>query len=199
FETWIAPRWNGLDNNAELSFLITKNGSPISLDEVFIGANEEHVDVSGLFSLNKNSIIYGTPNKKKDGLFIYYDIDNTKVFDRWYLDIIDGYSSSVYKIKITSTGNMYDVRKEGNHISMFTGTNSINMTIPIAGDNVDEGISFISDINHFILDAGKEATKNRFSIFKDPSGYLNFRIFDKDGLGYTISANVSSWKAEEFH
>lgn len=40
---------------------------------------------------------------------------------------------------------------------------------------------------------------NRFSIFKDASGYLNYKVIDKNGNSYIVSTDVSDWKAGEQH
>jgi hypothetical protein len=41
--------------------------------------------------------------------------------------------------------------------------------------------------------------KNRFSLFRDASGYLNYKITDNKGNIYVVSADVSSWKAGQQH
>lgn len=206
FETWIAPQWNGLDNNAELSFNILKDGYAISSNEIFIGAGEYHPDiVDGVFSLNKNSDIIGTPNINKDGVFIYYDEDISGNFSRWYVRIIDGYvesPSSNYKFIITSTGNFYDSKSiilpKPSNLSIFTGTHSLTFSLT-GGSALDEGITFLSDLEYYIFDFGKDTNKNRISIFKDSTGYVNFKIFDKNKISYVISADVSAWQAGDLH
>ena len=206
FETWIIPQWTGLDNNADLTFNILQDGYAIDASNIFIGANESHpIITNGLFTINKDSEVNGTPNMNKDGIFIYYDKDISGDFSRWYLKILDGYVNSVsstYKIKITSPGTIYDAKSivlpKPSNLSMFTGTNSITLNIT-GGTPFDLGITFISDIYHYLLDFGENALKNRLSIFKDASGYLNFRVIDKDKIVYTVSSDISSWKNNEQH
>jgi hypothetical protein len=206
FENWIAPQWNGLDNDAQLTFSIQENGVTIDPSRVFVGAAEHHPEIiGGVFSLNKNSEVSGKPNKNKDGVFIYYDKDISGSFQRWYVEIIDGYvspTSSNYKFRIVSDGTFYDAKSiilpKPSNMTIFTGTNNINFSIT-GGPPIDEGVTFISDNDHFILDFGEEKGKNRLSIFKDISGYMNFRVIDKDKAVFIISADVSSWKSGDLH
>lgn len=206
FETWINPLWDGLDNDAQLTFNILQDGYVIDPSKIFIGTGEEHpVIVNGSFSISKLVDASGTPNKNKDGIFIYYDKDISGSFQRWYVEIIDGYvspSSFNYKFKIVSTGSFYDVKSltipKPSNLSIFTGTNSITLNITSSGA-IDEGITFVSDVEHYILDAAEEKSANRMSIFKDISGYLNFKIYDQDKIAYNISADVSAWKRGDLH
>lgn len=209
FETWVAPQWNGIDNDAELTFLITKDGYDgygISNVDVFIGSSEYHPQiVNGSFKINKNSGAIGTPNFNKDGIYIYYDQDVSGNFNRWYVRVIDGYvtpGSSSYKFKITSTGGFYDSKSivipKPYNLSIFTGTNSITFTLG-SSIAVDSGITFVSDIDHYLLDFGVHETEGRLSVFKDISGYMNFRVYDVNRNMYLLSADVSSWRSGELH
>ena len=206
FETWVAPQWNGLDNDAELTINILRNGLPIEPNRVFIGAGEYHPDIKGPnFTLNKNSNVAGAPNFNKDGVFIYYDKDRSGAFNRWYFRIIDGYvhsNAASYKVNISSTGSFYDSKSlvfpKPPSLTIFTGTNSLTFSVP-GGGLLDQGVTFLSDLDHYILDFGEAATKNRMSIYKDPSGYLNFRVYDRDKLPYYVSADISSWKSGDLH
>lgn len=206
FEIWTIPQWNGLDNEAGLIFDIQENGLSIDPARVFIGVAEHHPEMTnGIFHLNKLSAATGTPNKNKDGVFIYYDKDISGSFDRWYVEIIDGYTrptSSNYKFKITSNGIFYDAKSiilpKPSNLTIFTGTNNINFSL-IGGAPIDEGLTFLSDYDHYFLDFGEEPSRNRLSIFKDISGYINFRVADKDKAVFAISADVSAWKAGDQH
>lgn len=206
FETWVLPQWNGLDNDARLTFTITKDGYNVPPDNIFIGGGEYHPIIeNNTFSVDKNSNVSGIPNTNKDGIYIYYSTDISGNFLRWYVRVIDGYvssGSSAYKFKINSTGTFYDAKSitipKPSNLTIFTGTNSL--TFNIAADGyIDEGLTFISDLDHYLLDFGEEKSKNRLSIFKDPSGYINFRVFDKNKLSYTVSSDVSSWKENVAH
>lgn len=206
FETWIVPQWNGLDNDAELTFTITKDGYAISPFDIFVGAAEHHPELSnGVFSIDKNHGALGKPNTNKDGVFIYYDKDISGNFNRWYVQIVDGYvspNSSAYNFKIVSDGTFYDTKSlilpKPSNMTMFTGLNTINLSISSDG-YIDEGITFISDFDHYLLDFGKEKNVSRLSIYKDVSGYLNFRVYDRDKVSYAVSADVSAWKIGDAH
>jgi hypothetical protein len=208
FETWITPQWAGLDNDASLTFTVLKDGYAIDAEEIFIGAGEFHPTITdGVFVLDKLSNVFGTPNKNKDGIFIYYDLDATQQYYRWYVEVIDGYvstPSNIHKIKINSSGSFYDAKMISGSIdsdtTLFTGINSITITLKDGyGAGYDKGITFISDVDHYILDCGKDKNHSRISIYKDVSGYLNFRIFDNQGNSYVVSSDVSSWQPNEQH
>lgn len=207
-ETWVVPQWNGLDNDAQLTFTILKNGNPIPANNVFLGAAENHPQITnGVFTLNKLSNVGGTPNVNKDGVFIYYDNDISGNFQRWYVRVLDGYvnpTSSNYKFTINSTGGFYDnksmVLPKPFNLTIFTGTRSINFSLTGGtGITIDEGVTFISDVDHYLFDFGDDETNNRFSIYKDISGYLNFRVYDKCRGSYSISADVSGWQVGQIH
>jgi hypothetical protein len=205
FESWVVPQWNGIDNDASLTFTITRDGYAIDPYRVFVGGSEYHPVFSDAnsFTLSKSSNITGHPNKNKDGIFIYYDKDVSGSFFRWYVEIIDGYvapDNHTYQFQISSTGKFYDVKpispiKPAN-MSTFTGTSKVSLTIrpTFDGYGIDEGITFVSDVDHFILDFGLTKDSNRLSIFKDVSGYMNFRVYDRDHKMYSVSADVSSWR-----
>lgn len=210
FETWILPQWNGLDNDAILTFTITRDGYAINPYRIFIGAAEYHpvISANNTFTLTKDSNVIGTPNTNKDGIFIYYDNDPSGGFQRWYLEVIDGYvapNNHTYQFQILSSGKFYDVKSlsptKPANMRTFTGTNKINLTItPLSdGYGIDEGLTFISDLEHYILDFGLTSNSNRLSIYKDVGGYMNFRVYDKLGKAYIVSSDVSSWQENVPH
>lgn len=192
-EMWVIPQWNGIDNQASLSFEITKNGFVISDQEIFIGPGEDHpTSVDGVFEvINLNNSHLGTPNKNKEGIYIYLNPDSTGVFNRWYVDVVDvvdgysephdgyvdgysdgysdGYVASSYIIKITTNGVLYDVKKSLSSISnngrLISGNKKISYTITDAV-STDEGITFTADYEHFLFDFGDpdlEETNNALS------------------------------------
>ncbi len=202
FETWINPLWDGLDNNAKLTFNILKDGYLIDPSFVFIGASEAHPDIiNNNFYVTKLSEVIGTPNKNKDGIFIFYDNDISGNFKRWYVEIIDGYGAN-YKCKIISNGYFYDVKTitipKPSNLTLFTGINKVDINI-INDGYINECISFLSDIDYYILDFGEDQSKNRLSIFKDTSGYLNFKVYDKNRTVYQIGADISFWRSGDSH
>jgi hypothetical protein len=207
FEQWLVPQWDGLDNDASLTFNIQRSGAPIQSYRVFVGASEYHPEISnGVFTLDKNSNVTGLPNTNKDGIFIWYAPDISGNFNRWYLEVIDGYVAPVaptYKIQIKSTGRFYDAKTFNlpipSNAVIFTGLSSLNVTITTDGYAIEEGITFLSDVDHYLLDLGKSKDRSRLSIYKDVSGYMNFRVWDRTGTRYSISADISGWKAAQAH
>ena len=209
FETWVIPQWNGLDNDATLTFNITRDGYPIAPYRVFIGAAEYHpIITNNYFSLTNESNVFGTPNTNKDGIFIYYADDPSGKFQRWYVEVIDGYvapDTHTYKFNIQSSGKFYDVKSltwpKPANVTTFTGTNKVTLTItpPIGSALINEGLTFISDLEHYILDMGLSHSANRLSIYKDVGGYMNFRVFDKKGTAYSVSSDVSNWINNQPH
>lgn len=214
FAAWIRPEWDGLDNLAELTITATKDGYTVPDLEIFIGALEYHPTYetntttgAEFFTLDKSQHVEGIPNRNKDGIYFYYDADVTGTFNRWFVEVIDGYANDdgyvtkAYSLTINTTGKFYDIKStdtiQPSSTKITSGTNKILFNVTSVTPN--DGITFVSDIPHYILDFGEEATKNRFSIFKDESGYLNFKIFDKLKNSYTISTNVSDWKQGELH
>jgi hypothetical protein len=215
FEGWILPQWHGLDNDAILTFSITQDGQPIQPSQVFIGHSEYHptIAINNTFSLDKSLITTGYPNTNKDGIFIYYTNDPSKTYQRWYVKVIDGYVSldnHTFQIQINSSGKFYDVRSisviQPANLTTTTGNSKVSLTITplydgygIDGYGFNGGISFVSDLEHYFMDFGLQSDANRLSIFKDVSGYLNFRVFDKNKTLYAVSANVSSWYPNDPH
>lgn len=209
FECWVFPQWNGLDNDAALTFTITRDGYVIDPYRVFIGGSEYHPSITnGSFTIDKMSNVTGLPNTNKDGIFIYYNKDISGNFMRWFVQVVDGYvapDTHTYNFKITSTGKFYDVKSinliQPSNMSKFTGGSLVNLTIrpPAPGFGINEGLTFLSDLEHYFLDFGVTKDSSRLSIFKDVSGYLNFRVYDKNHRQYMISADVSAWKSNTPH
>lgn len=204
FETWVTPQWDGIDNDANLIISTFKDGYAFDFSKIFIGASEYH-PLSNKFAINKNTITHGLPNLNKDGVFIYYDYDLSKTFKRWFINIVDGYvtpDTFGYKISIDSDGIFYDVKSviipQDAGLKITTKTNNVTFNISNIG-YINEGITFVSDLNHYLLDFAKEENKNRFSLYKDISGYLTFKVYDKNKNQYITSADVSSWKQNDLH
>jgi hypothetical protein len=214
FETWIIPEWDGIDNNSQLNIAISKDGYVFNSNYVFVGPSEYHPEyLNGMFSLDKNSNVSGIPQKNKDGVYIYYAPDVTNTFNRWFFEVIDGYSnysddgySTNYTIQITIDGLFYDVKSinypKPNNLRITSGTNTLSFSLNFnlaVEQGIDQGITFVADREYYILDAGQGKVTNRLSIYKDPSGYINFRVYDKLGNAYSVSANISSWVAGDPH
>lgn len=206
FETWILPQWNGIDNDAELIFTILQNNLPLPSNKIFVGKAELHPDlIKGKLTIKKSDLLLGTPNFNKDGVFIYYDKDMSGSFNRWYVKVVDGYVdgyASNYKFNIASNGSFYDTKSintfKPSELTVFSGINNINFTLNVSSP-LEEGITFVSDVDHYILDFGQDKNVGRFSLYKDASGYLNFKVHDIQKNVYSVSADVSSWKINEAH
>jgi hypothetical protein len=207
FEEWVIPQWDGLDNDATLTFNIMRSGVPISQYRVFVGGSEFHPTITnGTFQLDKNSNVTGRPNTHKDGIFIWYGPDFSGNFNRWYMEVIDGYVAPVaptYTIKVSSNGRFYDAKTfqlpTPSNATIFTGLSTLTINITTTNIPIQEGITFVSDLEHYFLDLGKTKDRSRLSIFKDVSGYLNFRVWDRNKVMYSISSDVSGWKAGQAH
>ncbi len=239
-ETWFTPEWNGLDNDATLTFSsLTKNDILLSEDDIYIGADSHHptYDLNNEFSISRQdtSSPVGLPSAiyTQTGMFIYYDdtAERWKVLAKDKL-VTDGY---VYAGKIESSGEVYDVKQipglgEINDI-LRSGMSTIDfefhldgydVTSPdgyVDGYNMDgyfpadgyevgysfDGIHFMADDEHYLFDFGATKTTNRFSVFKDGRGYLNFRVYDSGKLipgrksFYEVTSDISGWRAGEKH
>lgn len=202
---WLVNRWNGIDNDAQIKLNVNKNNAPLSEDFIFLGASESHPEYlnnSYNIFLNKNNIIKGKPQQNKPGVFIYYDKDISEDFSRWYVDVIDGYSVN-YKISVNNIdGKFYDVKSNLDSLPasarITSGNKNINFNIN-DNDTLQQGFTFVADREHYFIDFGESENKNRFSIFKDETGYLNFRVYDKFKNANSVSTSVSSWKENDKH
>lgn len=161
---WIIPQWNGIDNQADLIVTIQQDGYFWDGTQIFLGPGEEHPDsiTNGTFTItNTNNYYLGTPNKNKDGIYIYLSPDSSGTFNRWYVDIVDGYSddyvTDLLTINIQTPGVFYDVKKSSNSVSsngvLRSGRHEITykVTNPVS---VDEGITFTADYEHYLFDFG---------------------------------------------
>ena len=195
-EFWVVPNWDGIDNDATITF----NNLNVLLSNIYIGSTSYHPD-SSEFSLNrKDELSIGRPSalSNQNGLFIYYDKEDK----RWYLSIR---GSGTITGKVTTSGEFYDVKQilgtntSGDIIRSITNEINFSLTASIDGYDHYSKLTFMSDERHYLFDFAEEDAKNRFSIYKDGSGYLNFEIFDKFKNEFKISKDISSWKAGEKH
>lgn len=206
FETWIMPQWNGIDNLAEIVINITKNGLPIDYSHVFVGQIEKQIPFNTELVLTKDLVVKGTPIKNKDGVFIYYDQDPSGLFDRWYLSVLDGYADGYslsfnanYKVSVKTNGKFYDAKLiDVSGTTFYNGLNSAIINI-VSSQPVDKTFTFVADKDKYIFDFGKDVNKSRFSVFKDPYGYLNLSVYDRNKNNYIVSADVSLWKENDLH
>lgn len=203
---WIAPQWNGIDNQADIVVSVSLDGYASVPELVFIGSNAYHPTSSQNITLNPATIRFGKPNESKFGVFIYYAPNSSGSFNQWFVDIIDGYSDGYsnknYSVSISTTGRFYDVQStvqpQPPSTQIISGTNTVKFNLN-GIPNPAQGISFVADNHHYLFDFSDNDDLNRFSLFKDESGYLNFRIIDKFSNTYTVDANIQSWSANEEH
>lgn len=241
-ETWVIPEWNGIDNDATLTFSLLKDGEVLDASSVFVGADSHHpiYDEDDKFALNRadESSPIGLPSAifTHTGMFVYYDdtAKQWKVLAKDKLDTVDGY---VYSGTITSSGEVYDVKNlpglgEINDI-LRSGTSKIDFSFHIDGYDVlrpdgytdgyidgysvdgyfpvdgytagysYDGIRFMADNPHYLFDFAATDRTNRFSLFKDGRGYLNFHVYDKGLYGYhryEVTTDISDWTAgQKYH
>jgi hypothetical protein len=241
-EFWTIPEWDGLDNDATLTFSVTKDGYVLDAPEIFIGASSFNptYDINNKFTLNRldEPSPIGLPVKifTHTGVFIYYDPDvkKWKVYARDTVPAaIDGYAPPgdvVYAGTITSSGEVYDVdfipglgeltdviRSTTNNIEFefhLDGYDSISAD-GYSGDGYladgyvpgfsFDGLCFMADDQHYLFDFGESESLNRFSLYKDGRGYLNFSVQDRGDpiTGRTkqwkVSADISEWMAGQKH
>jgi hypothetical protein len=207
-EMWVIPEWNGLDNDATLTFSnLTRDGYALTASEIYIGASSFHPTISdGTFTLNRadDPSPVGLPSAvyTQTGMFIYYDDDNKlwKVLAKDRVDgslPVDGYvftgtidsSGDVYDVKfIPGLGELTDVLRSGSgSIDFVFHIDAKDKASPdgysttdgyVAGYSFD-GIQFMADDEHFLFDFGVEEDRNRFSLYKDGRGYMVFRVWDQ--------------------
>jgi hypothetical protein len=236
-ETWIIPDWNGLDNDATLTFSnLTKDGYAIAESQIFIGASSFNpvFDDNGSFTLNRTDDPepIGLPSAifTRTGVFIYYDIDGKdwKVLAKDKPQ--DGYDGYTYSGTIVSSGEVYNAMfipglGEIDDI-LRSGTSRIDFEFHLDGydsispDGYDgyvdgyvpgysfDGIEFMADDLHYVFDFADTKDRNRFSVYKDGRGYMNFEVWDHGGRlpnrvtrrsRYLVSADIQDWKAGEKH
>lgn len=221
---WAVPEWNGLDNDATLTFSnLLKDGYATPANLIFIGAGSFNptFDDNGNFSLNKNDEIspVGLPSAmytETDGLFIGYD----PITNHWYMYAKSPLSSNhVYSGNIISSGEVYDANWVNNfnestdtlrtfnnkiQFSFNVGSNESGSADGGIGGYTFDGMSWMADNLHYFFDFGKDESTERFSLYKDGRGYLNFKVWDKGNIrgrknSYSVSADISTWLAGEKH
>ena len=87
-------------------------------------------------------------------------------------------------------------------------TDVITFTSLVHGFNTQDvpsvnSLSFISGDDHYIFDMAKSSDSNRMSLYKDGTGYLNFRVFgnncEESINTYILSTNINDWTSEQLH
>lgn len=220
FETWITPNWDGLDNNNDVVFEITKNNINVSDEIIFVGSNNLHPTITdGKVIVNKKDIAQGPPSDGylNKGIYIFYDrISDTQSLNgvyvphsfRWFV-ILNLSDAQSYSIKISNNGSLYNLvfgslpdyfTSNANYvpsqITKYTGHNFISMKYTATSLVI---YSFISNNEKYILDVGEDLDKNRLSIYKNVDGYIVLKAIDKHRVQSQISYNVFDWKSGDPH
>lgn len=208
-ELCLKTDWDGIDNDATLTFRIQKDGYDVPAENIYVGAGSFNPEIKdGVFSLNRmdSQSPIGLPALifTQVGVFVYYDLDNKQ----WKVLAKDapGPGGSVYSGNISTSGAFYDVKFIPNlgelsdvlrseietvefefHLDGYDalspdGYDGYNPASIITNYSFD-GIQFMSDDKHYLFDFGKSIDRNRFSLYKDGRGYLVFEIWDRGGLG----------------
>ncbi|MFA5758336.1 MAG: hypothetical protein WC942_03035 [Clostridia bacterium] len=229
-QMWVVPEWDGVDNDATLTFSIKKDGYELTAENIYIGSTSFHPEIiNGQFTINRtdDTSPHGLPVSifTETGIFIYYDADNKQ----WKLLAKDEPTGSVYTGTVISSGSFYDVKFLPNlgEISDILQSSTKTISFEFHLDAYDlassdgygetdgyitgysfDGIQFQSDAERYFFDFGTNETQNRFSLYKDGSGYLVFEIWDRGGFNkiqperrsvYQVSANIKNWIAGEQH
>jgi hypothetical protein len=97
----------------------------------------------------------------------------------------------------------YDVLSPDGYIDGYSVTDGYYPSDGYVPGYSFDGIQFMSDDEHYLFDFGKTESTNRFSLYKDGKGYLNFRIFDNGRFNRKtqnkVSADISDWLSGEKH
>jgi hypothetical protein len=218
----ISDGYDGYDGYTWFYDYGLNDGYTLSLGDIFIGETAFN-PTEMPFTISRTDLYPNSPigrpyNIGTDkGYFIWYDdIENRwKVrWQAWSSDNVD------FTTEINTTGQFYNIT-DGydsnlfiNEVSdsFYSTENYIKFSTVIDGyDGYDgylltDGIDFSSDNIHYVFDTGPSEIHNRISLFKDGSGYLVGRVFDKNGRmrparprAYAISANIQDWLAGQDH
>lgn len=222
-ESWVRPSWNGLANDATITFEDLSIDGYVDSSNVYIGfAGQNPTSIPFSLSLDSTEFsVLGEPNNiiTDTGFFIWYDETLESWQVRWrekrdevhefdgiisttgeFFNVIkpvgpDGYELNEITDVITST--IQELRFE----AFIDGYDALSNSSTYALD----GISFASGDEHYLFDMGVGPAFNRMSIFKDGTGYLNFQVYDNSSLMgrdagfYNLSHNIRDWEANELH
>lgn len=221
-EMCLVPDWNGIDNDAVLTFELYKDGYAVDSSDIYIGSSSFNPEIiDGKFSvsrLNENTLGLPALIFTQIGFFIYYDSDNKQ----WKVLAKDAPTSIGIKYtgKIITSGAFYNVQFINNlkdlsdvlrsgikTVTFEFNLNAADLSSPDGYDGYSssvmpgysfDGIQFMSDAAHYFFDFGTNENQNRFSLYKDGRGYLVFEVWDKGGFGkfYPERRNVYQVSAD---
>jgi hypothetical protein len=228
WECQFVPLWNGIDNDAALTFDVAMDGYR-SPSRVFIGSGGYSPDTIPFTLDRSDSRVLGRPPSlhRQNGYFIWYDTTNSKWRLRTRAPVlesrlfegsirtsgqfgavetatsVDGYADDGYGIdEPNDQTRSTDSLVEFSYI--VDGWDLLNFHEPLDdyGDGYFagfDGLDLQSDKVRYLFDTGVEAARNRMSLYKDGRGFLRFRVCDSNGRQKMLSANVRGWTAGETH
>jgi len=216
-EFWTIPNWDGLHNDATLTFQIYKDGYILNNTDIYIGATSYNPTYSATNTFSVSRFDTPTPvglprniKTKKNGVFIYYDSGLKK----WLIVTKNQTKGTVYSGTVVTSGEFYNIRGVlfENSDVRTSKNNQIAFNMRLDGydgyvdgyDGYVDGLSWLSDDLRYLFDYGEEPNANRISVYKDGKGYLNLRVCaDRDRFNrarvYEISKDISDWRAGDRH
>lgn len=219
---WTKPHWAGLDNDADITVTLSSNGvlaenasgldydGYLSLIDIYIGESNS-VPTSNGFTLNKADAL-GRPSYFgfRRGFFIWFD----SIEDYWNIAFSNSPNSDlVYTGEIVTDGGFVDSQISLNSFNattfesndlLTTISNKISFSSYIDGYDADgymqryadfyyDSVKFKANDYKYFFDDGY------MSLFKDPNGFLNFKIKDKKNRVYCVSKDISDWEQNSVH
>jgi len=229
WEAFVVPAWDGIDNDAYLTFDIKFDGT-YDVNKVYVGSGAQHPSMVPFTVSRFDSAVLGRPNNlhADTGYFIWYD----STFKKWRMRTRGPIAESRHftgnitttgefnNVRVASTADGYDgydgyeideindvLRSTETKVSfsfVVDGYDSMNMAYDAydaynGGYAGFDGIDFSSDNLHYFFDTGLQKNKNRMSLYKDGRGFVRFRVYDNNKHVKQLSANVSHWEHSETH
>lgn len=229
WEAFVVPEWNGIDNDAEITFDILFDGT-YRTDLIYIGSNNTNPSEIPFTLSRTDSSVLGRPSNLHSaiGYFIWFDT----TFNKWRLRVRAPVTENrLFTGSLSTTGEFYDV-KEASTADGYDGYDGYNIdeindslwstdesvafsfvvdaydSMNMAFDAYDayygsyagfDGIDFTSDNIHYFFDTGFSENQNRMSLFKDGKGFLRFKIYDNNRRIKMLSTNIQDWERSETH
>jgi len=229
WEAFVIPEWDGIDNDAAITFDIKFEGT-YQPDKVYIGSNNAN-PIEIPFTLERtDTSVLGRPSNLHSavGYFIWFDSTSNK----WRLRVRAPIAESrEFTGTLATTGEFYDVIEastadgydgyDGYSIdevndSLRSTDESVNFafivdaydSMNMAFDAYDayngalagfDGIDFTSDNLHYFFDTGFTENRCRMSLFKDGKGFLRFKVYDDNTRLKMLSTNIQDWERSETH
>jgi hypothetical protein len=221
-ETWIKPQWNGLSNDASLTFNLLIDGYA-DTSSVYIGFSGENPDtIPFTLQISDDSLTALSEPANIDtdtGYFIWYDDTNEKWNIRWreLRDEIHEFTGTIetsgefFNITHPSGDDGYSINESTDVITSTVDKISFEAFIDGYDEERNEemyavdGLSFLSGDKHYIFDMKYGDASNTMSLFKDGTGYLNFQVFDNkadrgfDAGFYNLSTNIRDWEENKLY